>query len=392
MGSDPRKPSLWPALIGAALLMAAGWLAAQGGTRALSAAVIAATAGLLLWLPKLRQLRLPRQQAEPPAPPPDATELLRLQTLLDHLPAAAWLLSGPDQLTPLSQRARRLLAPGAANSPEALRQQLLARAQGQQAGQLVIDTERGPERWSLALQTLQFDGQALTLLVLLPLESALEAERLEAWRQLVQVLTHEIMNSLTPIASLAQSASELDDREERQLALDTITRRAAGLRRFVTDFRRLSEAPPPQLEVVELQAVWARLQLAVAPAWVARGGQARFAVQPPTLLVRADPAQLEQALLNLISNAERATQGLAAPELRVEARLTRSSRLRISVQDNGPGVPAGMEQQIFLPFFSASEGGRGIGLTVARQLVHGMGGRLRHLRPLEGGASFVITL
>jgi hypothetical protein len=69
MGSDPRKPSLWPALIGAALLMAAGWLAAQGGTRALSAAVIAATAGLLLWLPKLRQLRLPRQQAEPPAPP-----------------------------------------------------------------------------------------------------------------------------------------------------------------------------------------------------------------------------------------------------------------------------------------------------------------------------------
>ena len=113
--------------------------------------------------------------------------------------------------------------PGAAQSPDALRQQLLARANGKiaghQAGQLVIDTERGPERWSLALQPLQFDGRALTLLVLLPLESALEAERLEAWRQLVQVLTHEIMNSLTPIASLAQAAGELDDQPERQLAL-----------------------------------------------------------------------------------------------------------------------------------------------------------------------------
>ena len=380
---DSRK------LVSAALFLAAGWLAAQGGARPLSVALLLAVIGLALL--GLRR-KPPTPAAEPPAPPPSPTELLRLQTLLDHLPAAAWLATSADQLEPLSQRARRLLAPGAAQSPDALRQQLLARVAGSQAGQLVIDTERGPERWSLALQPLQFDGRALTLLVLLPLESALEAERLEAWRQLVQVLTHEIMNSLTPIASLAQAAGELDDPAERQLALDTIARRAAGLRRFVTDFRQLSEAPPPQLEVVELQALFARLQLAVAPAWAARGGEARFSVQPPTLLVRADAAQLEQALLNLIRNAERATEGLPAPLLRVDAVLTRSSRLRLSVQDNGPGVPAGLEQQIFLPFFSASEGGRGIGLTVARQLVHGMGGRLRHLRPLEGGASFVITL
>ena len=80
----------------------------------------------------------------------------------------------------------------------------------------MIDTERGPKRWSLALQPLQFDGRALTLLVLLPLESALEAERLEAWRQLVQVLTHEIMNSLTP-SPASPRPGELDDQAERQL-------------------------------------------------------------------------------------------------------------------------------------------------------------------------------
>jgi hypothetical protein len=75
----------------------------------------------------------------------------------------------------------------------------------------------------------------------------------------------------------------------------------------------------------------------------------------------------------------------------IQARLGRGGRLQISVRDNGAGVPAGLERQIFLPFFSAREGGQGIGLTVVRQLVYGMGGRVRHVRPLEGGAAFVLS-
>lgn len=108
--------------------------------------------------------------------------------------------------------------------------------------------------------------------------------------------------------------------------------------------------------------------------------------------LQADPAQLEQALLNLIRNAEIATRETVDPRLWVEAKLSRGGRLRLSVRDNGPGVPAGLEQQIFLPFFSATAGGSGIGLTLTRQLLHGMGGRLRHARPLEGGAASVMSL
>ncbi|WP_374435905.1 PAS domain-containing sensor histidine kinase [Inhella sp.] len=382
----------WRALAGLALAVAAGAAAGQASARWLSAAALLLLAALALGWP--RRVAVPPQPEPPaPAPPPDA--LARLQIQLEHLPAASWVLTGAGRLQPLSQRARRLLAPGAVQDAAALQALLIERARAGQAGQLQLETERGSERWSLALQPLQLAGEAQVLLVLLPLESALESERLLAWQQLVQVLTHEIMNSLTPIASLSQGALELlDDPEagdELRLALDTIAQRAAGLQRFVADYRRLSQLPPPQLEPVDLGALLARLQAAVAPAWAARGGAAQVDLAHPGLRLQADPAQLEQALLNLIRNAENATCDTPQPRLWVEARLSRGGRLRISVRDNGPGVPAGLEQQIFLPFFSATPGGHGIGLTLTRQLVHGMGGRLRHARPLEGGAAFVLS-
>ena len=104
----------------------------------------------------------------------------------------------------------------------------------------------------------------------------------------------------------------------------------------------------------------------------------------------ADEGQLEQVLLALITNAEQATSDRSAPQVWVQARQSRGGRLHISVRDNGPGVPAGLERQIFLPFFSTRESGQGIGLTVVRQLMFGMKGRVRHARSMEGGAMFVL--
>ena len=133
-----------------------------------------------------------------------------------------------------------------------------------------------------------------------------------------------------------------------------------------------------------------RLQQAVAPAWTLRGGEAAFDLASPSLRLLADEGQLEQALLALLHNAEQATADLVTPRLWVRAHQGRGGRLQISVRDNGSGVPAGLERQIFLPFFSTREGGQGIGLTVVRQLMYGMGGRVRYVRPLESGAAFVV--
>lgn len=380
------------ALAALSLAAAAGAAASQGSARWLSAAALLLPAALALGWPRRAA---PVTVPEPAPPPVQADTLARLQIQLEQLPAAAWVLKDAGRLQPLSNRARRLLAPGAVQDATALQALLCERARAGQGGLLQLETERGSERWSLALQALQLGGEAQVLLVLLPLESALETERLLAWQQLVQVLTHEIMNSLTPIASLSQGALELLDDpqagDELRLALDTIAQRAAGLQRFVADYRRLSQLPPPQLEPVDLGALLARLETAVAPAWQRRGGAAQFTLAHPGLRLQADGAQLEQALLNLIRNAEAATCDTPVPQLWVEARLSRGGRLRLTVRDNGPGVPAGLEQQIFLPFFSATPGGSGIGLTLTRQLVHGMGGRLRHARPLAGGAEFVLS-
>jgi C4-dicarboxylate-specific signal transduction histidine kinase len=305
---------------------------------------------------------------------------------------AAWAAHG-EQLSALTSRARRLAAPGSVRDPAAL--QVLLRG-STRSGPVQLDTERGSERWQLLRQPLALDGQQQALLVLVPLENELETASLLAWHQLVQVLTHEIMNSLTPIKSLSQTALMLLDEPplaeaDLRTALHGIGHRAEGLTRFVTTYRQVSLWPAPNLAPVDLHALFSRLAQAVTPAWATRGGQASFDLTSPSLRLQADEAQLEQALLALLRNAEQATAEAAVPQLWVQARQGRGGRLQISVRDNGPGVPPGLERQIFLPFFSAREGGQGIGLTVVRQLVHGMGGRVRHVRPLEGGAAFVLS-
>lgn len=386
MGSERAR-----LLLSASLLLAAGALAAVAGnsSRIWVGAVLLLLAGLAIAWP----LTKPRPHAiatVPPTPEPDAKRLVSLQARLDHLPVAAWVQID-RLLQPLSSRARQLAAPGGVRDPEVL-QQLLCNSE--RSGPVVLDTERGSERWQLHRQPLAFDGEAQVLLVLSPMEQALESESLHAWRQLVQVLTHEIMNSLTPIKSLSQTGlgllSEPDSAAELRTALEAIERRAESLSGFVTTYRRVGQWPAPTLAAVDVHGLFQRLKQAVAPKWIERGGEATFEVLSPTLQLLADEGQLEQALLALIHNSEQATTDVTPPRLWVQARQSRGGRLQISVRDNGPGVPAGLERQIFMPFFTTREGGSGIGLTVVRQLMYGMGGRVRYARSLEGGATFVL--
>lgn len=383
----------------AACWLAAGALGQAAGHDARSrvAAAVLAFVGLVLSWP------LARKRGAPLAVEPVAADAAKaidididrqhvLQARLVHLPVAALALAGPA-LTPLTSRAHRLCAPGGVRDAAALLQLLRSTPH---SGPVQLDTERGAERWQLSRQTLALQGQEQALLVLVPLESEMESASLQAWHQLVQVLTHEIMNSLTPIKSLSQTALMLLEEPEGtaddlRTALRGIGLRAEGLTRFVTTYRQVSLWPAPTLAPVDLQSLFARLQQAVAPAWADRGGKVVFDLSTPGLRLQADEAQLEQAMLALIRNAEQATEGQTTPRLWVQARNGRGGRLHISVRDNGMGVPAGLERQIFLPFFSARETGQGIGLTVVRQLIHGMGGRVRHVRPLDGGASFVLS-
>jgi signal transduction histidine kinase len=237
----------------------------------------------------------------------------------------------------------------------------------------------------------------------MPVESELEAEALHAWRQLVHVLTHEIMNSLTPVASLSHTAYGLlgefrgalpeDVGSDLATALDAIRRRADSLVDFVSSYRSLSNVPAARPERVRLGALFERVSVLVNPGWRARGGAVHFSVEPASLELMADPGQLEQALINLLKNAFEATAGNGAKggNAWVAARLVRGARLRIEVSDDGPGVPEGLAAHIFTPFFTTKKQGGGIGLAMVRHLIHENGGTVRHARSVGQGARFVIT-
>jgi signal transduction histidine kinase len=326
---------------------------------------------------------------------------LAVEARLEHAPIALFRVEpAGGAVAPLNANARRLVAPGRASDPADLYRQLAAHPVGQR-GMIGFDTERGAERALVSVSALTLHGSAQRLAALMPVESELEAEALNAWRQLVHVLTHEIMNSLTPVASLSRTASSLleefraglpaDVSADLVTALDAISRRADSLVDFVGSYRSLSNLPAARPERVRIGDLFERVAALVEPGWRARGGGAIFTVEPASLELMADPGQLEQALINLLKNAAEATAQAAPPEVRVSARLGRGGRLRIEVGDNGAGVPDMLAAHIFTPFFTTKKQGGGIGLAMVRQLIHANGGTVRYAKSVSAGARFIIS-
>jgi signal transduction histidine kinase len=332
-----------------------------------------------------------------PIPPQDIS-WLETETWLEYAPAALLKLEQTqDQptLSPLNTSARRLLAPGGVSDATELALQLARQTDGSREV-LSYESERGQERVLAAVSSINLCGQPAKIVALMPVESQLEAEALRAWQELVHALTHEIMNSLTPISSLSQTATTLLQDQPPSLsdlgmAVETIHKRAVSLSAFVEGFRSLARVAPAEPARIHLQGWFSQLHALSAPQWRATGGIVEFSVEPSSLELLADPGQLEQALLNLFANAAEACASIAAPQLQVQARLGRGGRLRIEVTDNGPGVPEALIPHIFTPFFSTKNRGSGIGLAMVRQLVHANGGTVRYAKPLQGGARFIIA-
>jgi len=404
MASETRlKLAALLCALGAALL---GYLAGRvdDSPRLVVLCALAAVPLLVaLWRCATR-LAMLRHPAPPEAKPRLTIEQQHLvdqaqavEARLEHAPIALFRIEGAA-VAPLNGNARKLVAPGRASDPSSLYAELVAQP-GEGRGMIGFDTERGTERALVAVSLLSLQGSSQRLAALMPVESELEAAALDAWRQLVHVLTHEIMNSLTPVASLSRTARDMLDEcrptlppdigDDLVTALDAISRRADSLVAFVASYRSLSNVPAAQPERILLQDLFERVGALVGPAWRARGGAVALSVEPTSLELVADPGQLEQALINLLKNAFEAG-GAGA---RVTARLVRGGRLRIEVSDDGPGVPPELVAHIFTPFFTTKKQGGGIGLAMVRHLIHGNGGTVRYALPVGHGqgARFVIS-
>jgi len=238
---------------------------------------------------------------------------------------------------------------------------------------LTLNFPGGSGRWGIRRSTFREEGLPHELLVLTDLSRTLREEERRAWQRLVRVLGHEMNNSLAPIKSLAASLESLlrrdplppDWKDDAGAGLNSIASRADSLSRFLQAYTRLTKLPPPQKQDVDLASLVQRV-VDLEP---------RLKVQivsGPKTVIRADSAQIEQALINLVHNAVDAaleTQGNVAIGWR-----EKEGCVEIFVQDDGPGImnPA----NLFVPFFTTKPDGSGIGLPLSRQIAEAHGGSL----------------
>jgi signal transduction histidine kinase len=243
------------------------------------------------------------------------------------------------------------------------------------------------------------DG-ALRLAALLDIQPEIRAAEAAALRDLLQVLGHEIMNALTPIASLAATATDLLSDQtpaSNDLARDavaTLARRAEGLTRFVDAYRTLARLPPPTLKASSLNALLAETARLFDSRWKAKG--VSLEVRPPRadVALRLDFDLMVHALTNILSNAAEACLGGGGEERRVRlAARSLENGASLLVEDSGPGVPLADRDRVFQPFFTTKAEGTGVGLSFARQVVLSHGGDLTLLPQRPGiGAAFLLTI
>jgi signal transduction histidine kinase len=222
----------------------------------------------------------------------------------------------------------------------------------------------------------------LTLVSIQNISPELNEKEMEAWQNLIRVLTHEIKNSLTPIVSLAASVERMVCEEKKEGAhtvaprdsrakdaLRIIQKRSRGLLQFVDAYRDLTHLPKPEYRIFEVGDLFSRVEKLVAQQIAEKGVRFRAQVRPDVMKLTADPELIEQVLINLTLNAIEATAKQEDAEITVEARCDERSRPVIEVSDNGPGIIPESLEKIFIPFYSTKKKGSGIGLSLSRQIM-----------------------
>jgi nitrogen fixation/metabolism regulation signal transduction histidine kinase len=248
-----------------------------------------------------------------------------------------------------------------------------------------------PSRWLLRKALFRQDGAPHTLLLLADVSQPLQEEEQIAWKRLIRVLGHELSNSLAPIKSIAGSllaraesinADETTVRDFRR-GLSVVESRADALHRFVQSYRLLAQLPPPHLKPVQAGPLLERVAL------LEQRVPVRLAPGPPVLL-NADPDQLEQMFINLLTNAADASLANGAKPVQISWRLAESDFV-VAIEDSGMGIAN--TENLFVPFYTTKPKGSGVGLALAQQIARAHGGEIRLVNREDGaGARAIIHL
>ena len=213
-------------------------------------------------------------------------------------------------------------------------------------------------------------GKELKLVSFKNIQAVLEESESDAWKKLIRVLTHEMMNSITPIISLAETFSEQDSTAEKDYelmnrAMQIIHRRSKGLVEFVGNYQKLTRIPAPVPDTFRAKDMMNDINDLLQ----ADGIRFSCEIRPEEMTLFADRTQMEQVLINLIKNAWEACARNQSPEVEVHISKNEYRRPVIVVSDNGCGILPEVLDKIFVPFFTTKTGGSGIGLSICRQIM-----------------------
>ena len=342
----------------------------------------------------------------PPEPPTDDSaaaqaRLRLLESLLDHTPAPLVIRDPRGAIRAGNRAARRLFGvEDLMTTPPLELAAALRMGEPAQRLTLHLGAEGASRAYAVALTDLLEPRGAMRLAALVDIQPEIRVAEAAALRDLMQVLSHEIMNALTPVASLAATARDiLSDEQsagaiEARDAVGAVARRAEGLARFVEAYRSLARLPAPILSKVSVSSMFDEVAHVFRARWAGKGGQLRVLKPDPDIVTELDLDLMVHALANILSNGAEAVlgAGMGSPNLRLIGEA-RDGGTRLTVQDNGPGIDLPDPDLVFRPFFTTKPDGSGVGLSFAQQIVLGHGGDLTLMPYQPGcGAAFVVTI
>jgi signal transduction histidine kinase len=227
----------------------------------------------------------------------------------------------------------------------------------------------------LSATAFQTDGKKFKLIAFQNVNEALDETESKAWQKLLSVMTHEIMNSVAPISSLAETlknrlaSNDTETLDDLELGIDTIKRRSEGLLKFAETYRNLNKITKLNLQKMYIRELFANLHQLMQPTFEQKNIELEIILKDTDLVLEADQSLIEQVLINLIVNAIEAVKEKEEPKIILSAEQTLNKKIILKVADNGPGIPEEVLDKIFIPFFSTKKSGSGIGLSLCKQIV-----------------------
>ncbi len=339
---------------------------------------------------------------------------LYLQTVVQHIGIGLFSFNSSGEIELLNTAAKKLLGTAVFRNISQLKQisePLYKAVKDLKSGsRTLVRLAVNNRDLQVAIFATEFraKGDLYKIVSLNNISSELEEKEMEAWQNLTQVLAHEIMNSITPIASLSDTVNSVlthnllsennnggisdETLDDVRQALDTINKRSLGLMRFVDSYRNITQIPNPVFEITELKEIVERVLNLMKGEALSRSVEVELRFEADSVEVKADVQLIEQSLINVVKNAFKVLGGIPEPKVAVRCGIDEFGHGFVDVEDNGPGVQQAALEKIFVPFYTTSkntgEEGTGIGLSLSRQIMRLHNGTLFLLESKPGKTVF----